>query len=241
MPEDAYGDQVLAHLAEVGDHNADALDDVSDLVLACVRAEGLVLTAGAGHSLAAVAETFFRAGGLACVRPLFTEELQVFGGTRRATAAERRPGLARSVFGMVPLSGHEVLVIFSNSGINHYPVEMAVTALESGCPVVAVTSTEASAEAPTRAGTKLAVNATIVLDTLTGPGDVSYPDENPVTASLSTLSTVYLWNQVLARVFDKATADGYSLPLWRSSNVEGGDAANAALLEKYGDRIPQLG
>ncbi|MBM7775219.1 putative phosphosugar-binding protein [Actinokineospora baliensis] len=241
MPEDVYGDQVLAHLARVGAHNADALDDVSDLVLACVRADGLVLTAGAGHSLAAVAETFFRAGGLANVRPLFTEDLQVFGGARRATAAERRPGLARSVFSLVTRSGHEVLFLFSNSGINHYPVELALTALEAGVPVVAVTSPAASADTPPRAGTKLSLNATIILDTLTGPGDVSYPADSPVTASLSTLSNAYLWNQVLARVFDKATAAGVQLPLWRSSNVEGGDAANAGLLERYGERVPQLG
>ncbi|MGQ0838568.1 sugar isomerase domain-containing protein [Actinokineospora sp.] len=241
MPEDAYGDQVLTHLAEVGRHNAEALDDVADLVLACVRADGLVLTAGAGHSLAAVAETFFRAGGLACVRPLFTEELQVFGGARRATAAERRPGLAGSVFSLLRLSGHEVLFVFSNSGINHYPVELAVTAMRAGCPVVAVTSPATTAGAPRRAGTTLAVNATVVLDTLTGPGDVSYPASAPVTASLSTLSNAYLWNQVLARVHDKAATEGTTLPLWRSSNMDGGDAANAALLAKYGDRVPQLG
>ena len=31
------------------------------------------------------------------------------------------------------------------------------------------------------------------------------------------------------------------LPLWRSANVEGGDAANADLLRHYQTRIPQLG
>ncbi|HVK25584.1 MAG TPA: sugar isomerase domain-containing protein [Actinokineospora sp.] len=236
MPEDP----MLAHLREVGTHNAEALDDVADLVLACIRAEGLVLTAGAGHSLAAVAETFFRAGGLACVHPLYTEDLQVFGSTRRAVESERRPGLARSVFGQVRLSGHDVLFLFSNSGVNHYPVELAVAALDAGCPVVAVTSLAATTAAPRRSGSTVAQNSTIVLDTLTEPGDVSYPDKNAVTASLSSLSNVYLWNQVLVRLHDRAERDGFTLPLWRSSNVEGGDEANAALIERYGPRIPPL-
>lgn len=238
---DTYGELALAHLAKVAEHNADALDDAADLVLACVRADGLVLTSGAGHSLAAVAETFFRAGGLACVRPLVHDDLQVFGGARQATAAERRTGLAAEVFAEVPRSGHEVLFIFSNSGVNPFPVELAQSALDAGCPVVAVTSPASSAGATRRAGALLAQHATILLDTLTGPGDVAYPADSPVTASLSTLCNAFLWNQMLARLHDRATAAGVDLPRWRSSNVEGGDTANATLLDKYGERVPHLG
>ena len=238
---DAYGELALAHLAKVAEHNSDALDDAADLVLACIRADGLVLTSGAGHSLAAVAETFFRAGGLACVRPLVHDDLQVFGGARRATAAERRTGLAAEVFAAVPRTGHEVLFIFSNSGVNPFPVELAQTALDAGCPVVAVTSPTSSVGATRRAGGLLAQHATILLDTLTGPGDVAYPAESPVTASLSTMCNAFLWNLMLARLHDRATAEAVDLPRWRSSNVEGGDTANAALLDKYGERVPNLG
>ncbi|MGW5054543.1 sugar isomerase domain-containing protein [Actinokineospora sp. NPDC004072] len=236
-----YGELALTHLAKVAEHNAKALDDAAELVLGAIRADGLVLTSGAGHSLAAVAETFFRAGGLACVRPLVHDDLQVFGGARKATAAERRSGLAASVFAEVPRTGHEVLFIFSNSGVNPFPVELAQAAQAAGCPVVAVTSPNSSAGATRRAGTLLADHATIVLDTLTGPGDVAYPPDSPVTASLSTLCNAFLWNLVLARLHDRAAAEDVTLPRWRSSNVEGGDTANAALLDTYGERVPHLG
>lgn len=238
---DTYGELALAHLARVAEHNAEALDDAADLVLACVRADGLVLTSGAGHSLAAVAETFFRAGGLACVRPLVHDDLQVFGGARQATAAERRSGLAAEVFGSVARTGHEVLVVFSNSGVNPFPVELAQTALAAGCPVIAVTSPASSAGATRRAGGLLAQHATILLDTLTGPGDVAYPPDSPVTSSLSTLCNALLWNLLLARLHDRAAAEGVELPRWRSSNVPGGDTANAGLLDHYGERVPNLG
>ncbi|EWC61028.1 hypothetical protein UO65_3673 [Actinokineospora spheciospongiae] len=241
MADDVYGDLVSRHLTAVGERNDEALREVAELMLAGIRAGGLVLTAGAGHSLAAVAETFFRAGGLACVRPLFTDRLQVFGGARQATAAEREPGLAAGVFAEVPLSGHDLLFVFSNSGINHYPVELAATAREAGVPVVAVTSVTTSAASPVRAGSRLLDHATVTLDTLTGPGDVAYPTAAPVTASLSTLSNAYLWNQLLARLHDLATAESVTLPLWRSSNAEGGDAANAQYLDIYGSRVPHLG
>ncbi|HYS38139.1 MAG TPA: SIS domain-containing protein, partial [Pseudonocardiaceae bacterium] len=70
-----YDQAARAHLAKVAELNEAAVGEVAALLLACVRADGTVLTAGAGHSLAAVAETFYRAGGLACVRPLYHPDL----------------------------------------------------------------------------------------------------------------------------------------------------------------------
>ncbi|KAA2252975.1 SIS domain-containing protein [Solihabitans fulvus] len=236
-----YGDLVRTHLSRVERHNAGALDDVAELVLACVHADGTVLTAGAGHSLAAVAETFYRAGGLACVRPLYHPELLPLHGAISSTSAERREGLAAEVLADAQLAAHDVLVVFSTSGVNPYPVELAIAAREAGCPVVAFTSVEASSTAPRRAGTTLAQNATVVLDNLVPPGDSTYPPDAPVSAPISTLASAFLWNLLLVRLVDKAARTGVQLPLWRSSNVEGGDAANADLLRRYQVRIDALG
>lgn len=60
-------------------------------------------------------------------------------------------------------------------------------------------------------------------------------------APISTVVNAFLWNLVLVRLIDLGAADGVALPLWRSSNVPDGDAANAALLAKYTPRIPTLG
>jgi uncharacterized phosphosugar-binding protein len=174
-----YGDLVRTHLDRVERHNASALADVAELLLACVRADGTVFTAGAGHSLAAVAETFYRAGGLACVQPLYHPELLPMHGAMSSTAAERRTGLAAEVLADTKLGSHDVLVVFSTSGVNPYPVELAGLAAQAGCPVVAVTSVAASAVAPRRAGSTLAENATHVLDNLVLPGDSAYPLDNP--------------------------------------------------------------
>ncbi|MEU4804524.1 SIS domain-containing protein [Actinosynnema sp. NPDC023587] len=241
VPGSDYGDVVRNHLTRVEQHNAAALDDVAELVLASVRADGTVLTAGAGHSLAAVAETFYRAGGLACVRPIYHPELLPMHGAVSSTSAERRSGLAAEVLRDSGLAAHDVLFVFSTSGVNPYPVELAVLAADAGCPVVAVTSLAASAAAPRRAGTTLAENATVVLDNLVPPGDATYPVENPVIAAVSTVATAFLWNLLLVRLLDKAAETDVDLPLWRSANVEGGDAANSDLLRKYQARIPQLG
>src|SRR4051812_21383958 len=174
-----YGNVVRDHLVKVEQHNTSALDDVAELVLASVLADGMILTAGAGHSLAAVAETFYRAGGLACVRPLYHPSLLPMHGAVSSTNAERRSGLAAEVLAGVELTERDVLVIFSTSGINPYPVELARQAKAAGTPVVAFTSIPTSSVAPKRAGTTLADEATFVLDNLVIPGDSAYPPAAP--------------------------------------------------------------
>ena len=239
MTED-YGTFLRDELGRVEQHNADTLDKVADVLLAAIKADGTVLTAGAGHSLAAVAETFYRAGGLACVRPLYHPSLLPMHGALSSTTAERRSGLAAEVLEGVELTDKDVLIIFSTSGINPYPVELARQAKAAGAPVVAFTSVATSSVAPKRAGTTLAEEATFVLDNLVIPGDAAYPPAAPVTAPSSSLANAFLWNLLLVRLLDRATATGFDLPLWRSANVEGGDAANKALLAKYTPRIDVL-
>jgi uncharacterized phosphosugar-binding protein len=87
----------------------------------------------------------------------------------------------------------------------------------------------------------LAESASVVLDTLVPPGDATYPAAAPVVAPISTVVNAFLWNLVLVRLIDLGAAEGVALPLWRSSNVPDGDAANAGLLAKYTPRVPTLG
>ncbi len=223
------------HLERLEPGNTSALDEASDLLLGAVSGGGLIHAGGSGHSLAMVLEGFFRAGGLACVQPLHTPEISPLHGAWPATEAERRPGLAAPVLAAADPRPGDVVVVFSNSGANPYPVELAKEAAAYGLPVVAFVSRPSMEAAPARAGVKLGEVADVVLDTLVPPGDVSYPEGAPRTAALSSLSCVYLWNLLLARMADRA-----ELPLWVSANVHGGDERNAELLERYSVRVPAL-
>ncbi|MER6873620.1 SIS domain-containing protein, partial [Amycolatopsis sp. NPDC000673] len=84
-------------LAAAAEANAAQVSAAADLLLGVIRADALVFTAGAGHSLAAVAETFYRAGGLACVYPVYHPELLPLHGAQHSTRTERRSGLAEEV------------------------------------------------------------------------------------------------------------------------------------------------
>ncbi|WP_416332826.1 sugar isomerase domain-containing protein [Amycolatopsis echigonensis] len=227
-------------LAAAAKANAEQVSAAAGLLLGVIRADALVFTAGAGHSLAAVAETFYRAGGLASVYPLYHPELLPLHGAQQSTRTERRSGLAEEVLAERAPGPDDVLVVFSTSGVNPYPVELAAGARRRGAAVIAVTSRACVAAAPRRSATTLVEEGTVVLDSLVIPGDASYPASAPRTGPLSTVVNAFLWNLILAEVYDRGTAEGLDIPLWRSSNVEGGDAANAALLAKYEPRVPAL-
>lgn len=233
-------DEVRRLLDDV-DGRAPEVRRAAGIVLDAVAAGGIVYAAGAGHSLAMVGETFYRAGGLAAVRPLWDPAVLPLSGASRSTSAEREEGRGRALVETADPSPPDVVVVFSTSGRNPYPVEIARESLARGVPVVAVTSQAASAAAKNRSGTRLADHATVVLDTGVPPGDVVYPAGAPRTAAVSTILGAYVWSSLLAELHELATERGIDLPLWTSANVPGGDERNAELVARYAARIPELG
>jgi len=223
------------HLIGVVDANAGRLRQAAETVLDSARRGGLVYTAGSGHSLAGVLETFYRAGGLPFVRPLWHPDLLPLNGAESSTAAERRPGLGGRLVRAATVGSRDTVVIFSNSGINHVPVEIALAAHEAGAQVIAVTSVAASDAAPLRAGRRLHEIADVVLDTRVRAGDASWPPEDPRTAPASSLCNAMLWNAVLVLCAELEPGTAF----WRSANTTG--PTNDELMERFRPRVRELG
>jgi uncharacterized phosphosugar-binding protein len=220
--------------------SGEAIGRAAALLLDSVEGGGIVHVAGAGHSLAMVLETFYRAGGLAAVRPIWDPAVLPLGDAVGSTRAERTAGLGRAVVQEAAPAPPDAAVVFSTSGRNPYPVEIAAECEARGVPVVAVTSARASRAATARTTSTLADHAAIVLDTRVPRGDVLHPAAAPRTAAVSTILAAYAWSRVLADLDDLAAARGVDLPRWTSANVPGGDEVNAALLERYRHRVPEL-
>ncbi|GAA4080202.1 SIS domain-containing protein [Actinomadura miaoliensis] len=240
MPE-GHPALVRALLDDLDERSAKPIGDAAALVLEAIAADGLVHVGGAGHSLALVCETFYRAGGLACVRPLWDPSVLPLNDALASTDAERRPGLGLSVVRAADPSPPDVAVVFSTSGRNPYPVEIARECAARGVPVIAVTSPEASRHAAARAESRLTDHATVVVDTAVPPGDVVHPPGAARTAAASTILAAYAWTRLLAELHDLAAGRGLDLPCWTSANVPGGDERNRHLLERYRHRVPELG
>lgn len=233
-------DRVRTLLDELDDATGPAIGEAAGLLLAAIEADGVVHVAGAGHSLAMVCETFYRAGGLAPVRPVFDPAVFPLDDALRSTRVEREHGVGRAVVEKAAPAPPDVAVVFSTSGRNPYPVEVARECAARDVPVIAITSARAARGAAARTDTTLADHAALVLDTRVPPGDVLHPAGRPRTAAVSTVLAAYTWARVLADLDDLAAERGVDLPRWTSANVPGGDEVNAALLARYRHRVPEL-
>ena len=237
----AFGSAIREHLERVEAANEATLDQVADEVFRVVTGDRLIFVGGTGHSVAMMLEGFYRAGGLACVQPLYHPALLPLHGGADSTLFEHTAGVSRLLVGRYAPSAGDIAFIVSNSGVNVVPVELADELHARGTPVVAIVSMTHLRAAPARAGHKLDAVADFILDTQVPYGDAAYrANGGPATAGLSSLTGVYLWSLLLARLADRAAAKGIELPTWTSSNVEGGAERNALLLETYRTRVPLL-
>lgn len=233
---EVYGDLVTSHLQRLVSANVASAQEAANLIVAAQRTGHLVWAAGAGHSLGGVLEMFFRAGGLPYVNPLWHPEILPLNGAAASTAAERRTGLGAGVVAGSGVGPEDVVVVYSNSGINPYPVEIAAEARALGASVVAVTSRAASVSAPRREGRRLVDLADVVLDTAVPPGDVVWPVEEPRVAPLSSMANALCWNMVMVAASDLAP----ELQTWVSANTGAPDGHNERLRAHYLSRVAAL-
>jgi uncharacterized phosphosugar-binding protein len=235
-----FGDQMRDHLARTEARNAEVIDEVAARMLEVVRHNGRIHVAGTGHSTAMVLETFYRAGGLACVNPLVNAGLIPLLGGQASTVVERSGDLAPALLAQAAPEPVDLAFVFSNSGVNPLPVGLAQGLRQAGVPVIAVCSLPHLKAVPPRAEVKLDEIADHVLDTGVPHGDAVFAIDGMRTAALSSLTSVYLWNLLLATLATSATTAGVMLPLWTSANTEGGDERNAELIARFRPRIAAL-
>lgn len=235
-----FGLHVRDHLSHVQEFNAPTLDAVADRVFRVVTEGHRIHVSGSGHSVASVLETFFRAGGLACVNAVYHPSLIPLNGGGESTLTERTSGFATLLVSRSRPTPDDIAFMFSHSGVNAYPVEYAEEMHQHGAQVVAVMSRPHSDQMDPRVGRKLGDVADWILDTRVPYGDATYPAGDAVTAGISSIVNVFLWDLLLVRLADRANAAGVQLPIWTSSNIKGGDERNRALLDRYRKMIPLL-
>jgi len=235
---------VAALLRRISRSNASSLARAVDALYATVVGDGLIHVTGAGHGLILALEAFYRAGGLACVNPIWDPSMLPLNGGRTSTAAERRVGSGSALLAGAGVTAGDCLVVSSQSGINPVPVEIAAGGRDLGAMVIAITSVAHGRSVASRdpSGRRLPDVADVVIDTCTPVGDAAFvvaPSAVPV-APLSTIATCHVWNLLLVAIAARARADGIELPIWRSSNVPGGDSWIVELMSRYADRIAAL-
>ncbi len=194
---------------------------------------------GTGHSHLMAEEGFYRAGGLANVVPMLVEHTMLHSLPSLGSRLERTPGLADLILERYEPRPQEMLFVFSNSGVNQLPVEMALRGRERGLFVVSVSSFEYARQAPlSDLGLRLDEAADLALDNGGLPGDALLELEGFPwrVAPSSTVVNALLWNSLVAETARLLLEAGTEPPIYASFNVNGAARHNQALLEKWRPR-----
>ena len=230
-----YLDRITGLLAQIDMDEADVMARASDAVADVICRDGVVHVFGCGHSHLPALDTFYRAGGLACVSPVLDEDLMLHDGAAKSSRMEKMSGIAAEVFRRHDIKPDDVMVVISASGKNAAPVEMLRAAKAAGVATVAISSSAYRAH-----GAVLLDEADIPIDCKVPHGDAVIDVGDMKMGGLSTYASLFILNSVLIEGAKKALARGVVPPIYTSGNVEGGTAKNVALEERYFGRIKRL-
>jgi uncharacterized phosphosugar-binding protein len=194
---------------------------------------------GTGHSHLLAEEGFYRAGGLANVVPILVEHTMLHSLPNLGSRLERTPGLADLILDRYDPQPQEMLFVFSNSGVNQLPVEMALHGRERGLFIVGVSSFEYARQAPlSDLGQRLDQSVDLALDNGGLPGDalLTLQGFRWRVAPSSTVICALLWNSLVSETARLLLESGLEPPIFASLNVAGAAQHNQALLDKWRPR-----
>ena len=238
----SYIENLQARLADLAAGEQKKIAQVAEVISGSLMNDGLLHVFGCGHSAALVSEAFYRAGGLVPVNPIYETSLMLNEGAVKSSMLERTHGYARHILDNYETRPGEVLIIFSNSGVNPMPVEMAIEAKAKGLVVVAVTSMEYRNEKSRHeGGKKLYEIADFVIDTKIPLGDgLTELTEGRTIAPGSTVICAAVMNMLVCEIGEIYVRAGKTPPFFISGNIEGGMDHNKSYIEKYRSRIKSL-
>ena len=192
---------------------------------------------GSGHSHSVAEEFYGRAGGLAFVVPIMTNELTLNDHPTKSTYIENLSGYAHILVELYKIKKGDVVLIASNSGRNAYPVELAVEAKALGASVIAITNMKHSHSASPRNihGKRLSEVADIVIDNCGEIGDsATYFEGLPLPMyPTSSIANAFICGAISVVCAQYLHAYGDEMEVFVSANVDGGFEKNSAFMEKY--------
>jgi uncharacterized phosphosugar-binding protein len=240
-----YIPQVLRLLQESYARQQETLQTAATWIADALASDGILYVFGAAHAGIITEELTYRAGGLVPVSPIFVPGLTCDVRPLLLTSAlERIDGYALAAVKHISISASDVVLVHSVSGRNAAPVEVALYAKQQGAKVIALTSLDYSQSVAPRSGTgyRLFEVADLVIDNGAPRGDAVVQLEGfpqPV-APVSTVLGAALVNAVVAEACAILLERGVTPPVFMSANLDGGDAHNARMMERYRGRVLYL-
>jgi len=231
-----YFERAKQLFAEIESGEMEKIQQAAQAAARSILSGGIFHLFGSGHSAIPAQEVYIRAGSLSNARPISLERI--------LDSFERIEGVGDALMRGFDGRPGEVLVVFSNSGVNPLPVEVALDAKRRGLFVVGVCSFAHTAQSEPKhsSGKRLKDVVDVAIDTHVPYGDAGLEVSGlPMKIGpLSTLAGVSIVNALVAETIEAILQAGGTPPVRISRNTPGGDAHNRQFLEQFADRIPEL-
>jgi uncharacterized phosphosugar-binding protein len=248
MLTEEFLEQVTTRVEKVIETQGPAIEAAARLILETLKRGHRTFLFGSGHSNLLTEEMVYRAGEVAIYTPILVGGLLPTDYPyHRGAFMERTSGIAASVLDSIPVQEGDTIIVISNSGRNHVPVEMALGARQRGLKVIALTSVEFSAQVPSRhpSGKKLYELADIVLDSCAPHGDasVAVPGARAKIGPLSTILGATILHALSCKICDLVLAMGLTPAVCLSANVAEAETRPikiAESLEEFTGRVTRV-
>ena len=162
-------------------------------------------------------------------------DLMLHNGAAKSSRMEKMSGIADEIFRRYVPTEKDILFVFSASGKNRLPVEMAMAAKRAGVKVIGVSSS-----AYYERGGALHKEVDIPLDCKVPYGDACIEVGEARMGGLSTAAACFILNTCLIEGARLALAEGTKPPVYLSGNIEGGREHNIKLEDMYLGRVKHL-
>ncbi len=232
-----YFDFTMQKLNEVCEHEIDNIKKAAKLIANSCKKGGRFYVFGSGHSHMIAEEIYLRAGGFALVRAILPPELMLHEMPNKSTYLERIEGYSKAMIELYEVDSNDSILVISNSGRNAVPVEMCTAAKEKGAAVIAMTSMKHSTQCTSRhsSNKKMYEVADVTIDNCAEKGDAAFQIDGIDTGvgPTSDATGIVIAQALVCEVLDLLVKDGVKPPVFKSSNVDGGDIHNNELFKKY--------
>lgn len=237
-----YLDAIEGGLEEIYESQKEAITRCAQIIADKIAEDGLLYVFGSGgHSNMMAEEMFHRAGGLACVSPIFVDSISI----PHIPLGERCDQLVPYIFDFYGLKKGDLLLLVNGYGINPVTIESFLEAQRRGITVIAVTSSDYANRLPKdfkgrhKSGLNLhEIAENVVLSNIPyGDGILHMDGVESVIGAYSTYANAFLCNSLVLEASRILVEKGIQPPIINSINVADGMEKNQVLYAKYRPRV----
>ncbi len=230
-----YLNNIISNLRKIEETQRESIGRAQRLAARVIENNGLIHVFGCGHSHIPALDTFYRAGGLANVSAMLDTDLMLHNGAAKSSRMEKMSGIGAEIYRRYKVETKDIVVVFSASGKNEVPCDVADAARENGVYTIGVSSSEYFSH-----GGKLQNHVDLHIDCHVPYGDASVNVGEAKMGGLSTSAFCFILNSILIGAAKISEEHGVKPPVYLSGNIEGGRAHNILLENKYLGRVKHL-